>query len=63
MIGAKDLTKQDQVNTYLDTKALQLQARTRAIRMKVAIQQSSLSGRQGLRHVPAGGAFDVTANC
>ena len=31
--------------------------------MKVAIQQSSVSRGQGLRHVPAEGACDVTARC
>ena len=55
-IGAKDSTKQDQVNTYLDTKALLLPMRTMAISMKVATLKSSPPGGQGLRHVPAGGA-------
>ena len=56
VIGVKDPTKQGLVNTYMDTKALQLNVRMLAIKTKVATMQSSLPGGSGSRHLPAGGS-------
>ena len=53
-IGAKDPAKQGQVKAHLDTKALDLQMRTRAIQMKVASLGSVLPGGRGLRHATVG---------